>query len=256
MITAGNYSLEILRSDKSEYPLWVKDGDNYFRLPDGAEYALRLSNDGEDDANVTFTFDGKTSKKIRVEAGTHPIIKSLEDYGPAFRFRNEESWKAYQQGHRPGASMNGVIAVKFVPERKRVYEPEFVWAASQSPFGFGGPSSSAGRSMGSALPQSQSLSASRGLSAESFKGPSSLASAGFAMQAMPSMSAPLSVKSGVTTFEGSSNQVYRRVRQIEEDESRAEEIVVRLVVDSRREPIVYQAPVLSPPSWMIPPRLD
>lgn len=221
MITQRNISVEILTEDSACTTLWNRDGSNYFLLSPGDFYAIRIRNETEDDGSVTITLNNSDSARFQIRAGEADTFETLISNGPRFRFRRENSAQAARQGFRIGDESNGLVEITFVPERRL---PR--WRLSPSPPLYR-----------SAIPQGVSAVAGEYKSVM----PSALAPA---MSAAP-------VKSGVTTFEGRSDDVYRMVSMPPLDYSRKVSIVFRLVAKpedrSRRRGI-------SSPRW--PPRLD
>lgn len=224
MITQRNVSVEIL-TDQAPATLWNRDGSNYFLLSPGAFYAIRIRNETEDDGSVLITLNDSHSAGFRLLAGETNIFETLASNGPRFRFRREDSFQAASQGFKIGDESNGLVEITFYPERRRL----------QSSRRFSPP------------PLYRSMS------------PQSMSMEGEYKSIMPSsssvaaMAAPLSssVKSGVTTFEGRSDDVYREVLVPDLDYSRKVNIMFHLVAKpeerSRRWGI---------PSPRRPPRVD
>lgn len=111
----NGFSVEILAD--MVRPVY-KEGYQFFAIPDRQTYKLKLGNQNCARCDATVTIDGEKAGVWRIEPFSTITIERPVNVNRRFTFVKEISPEAYSAGVAVGNYNNGVITVKFDPEKQ------------------------------------------------------------------------------------------------------------------------------------------
>lgn len=94
------------------------NGANYFVVPHGSEYKIKLSNDRSTKSDADVWVDGEKIGTWRINSFGSITIERPADVGRKFVFFKEGSSSAHSAGIVSGRTDNGLIKVVFRPEKE------------------------------------------------------------------------------------------------------------------------------------------
>ena len=246
-VELNQFSVRILGSDigfKNSAELIKKDTGFYYRVKHNTNYKIELKNNRSVRCDVKVSIDGSIIGDFRLEAYGSMTIERPADQARKFLFLKANSKAAASAGIQSGDFQNGVIKVKFTPEKAQLVMYKSLGA-------FGAPVGAANMQL---FAQNEMYSAPAGAlpRMRSIRRPN-------AIDAMfESASDSLSFDSaGATALGGASSQTFTEVPDLTEiDSANITEIAVRLVAASELKPVAIglrnQQPAFS---IMVPPPL-
>src|SRR5690348_10484827 len=120
MTTVSGFGLAIIVDDKVVAP--VNNDGIYIPLDNGSNYKIRLSNKHEYRCDAEVTIDGEDIGTFRLKPYQTSTIERPGDVAKKFTFYRETSGVAQRAGVTEGKEENGLIQVRFIPEkRRRIY---------------------------------------------------------------------------------------------------------------------------------------
>lgn len=261
MISRNGFGVEILH-DGEQAPITFRDGYNYASLGDGCSYSIHMTNNTDDRVKAVVNVDGVHSGNFIIQPWSDLDLERPSQKNLGFTFHREGSSIARASGVVEGKQANGLISVRFIPEAKPSL-PVYAEYESYDEYSDEPPParsmkmSSMPRKSSNEPPPARSMNSSPSRSMETSSMPrKSSGQQSMKKEMSPRMSAmPMrqlampAYSSGATVLSGRTNQEFVTVKSIDEDFSRAVELVVRLVVDNRRS-------CLQRSRSRIPPRIE
>lgn len=247
MVYNNGFGVKIL-SSKSIDKL-SRDGDNYIALDNNTEYSLYLTNDRSTDCMAEVHIDGEYMGTWLINRNSSITIDRPVNVARKFTFMKETDYRASRAGVVSGASLNGVVKVKFTPKRNVHYysSPRTVFPVSP-------------RSMRKSLAPMSSTSSMSSAPTSFSQMPS------FSASRSSSLSSATSYSSGATILGSNSSQEFTsasRFADHEIDYDNVTEIILRLVVKSEHwyrtpidEPYIPLSSNRRPSSPRVPRRID
>lgn len=119
-VSVNGFSLSVLGDGISARKKYM-NGANYFLLPHGSQYKLRLTNNRSPRCDAEVWIDGERIGTWRINSYSSVTIERPADINRRFVFLRENSCTARTAGIVSGDSDNGLIKVIFKPERQQEF---------------------------------------------------------------------------------------------------------------------------------------
>lgn len=103
----------------------TRNGHKYYSLRHRETYKVVLYNDSDRRVNAELYIDGERMGKWRINSFSHITIERPTDVNRKFVFVKENSWEASMGDVQSGKSSNGLIEVKFIPEKANRFEGSY-----------------------------------------------------------------------------------------------------------------------------------
>jgi|SRR5579871_579423 len=223
MPTVSGFSVDII-VDGYEAKIINKDGAYYVPVNNGSHYKIRVSNFHNKRCDAIISVDGEDIGTFRLRSYQVASIERPGDTDKKFTFYREDSTIAQISGVEEGKEQNGLISVRFIPERSRKIYVQTIGPEYQSKgFRLGSPSG---------LPQAPSGLLTSAAPASSYQGNQSTylkSSSQPVSMAMP-MASEQKYSSGATVLKGKSYQEFGIADDMDLDYSKEVIIMVRLVI--------------------------
>lgn len=114
-VLLNGFSLEILSSFGPVEKVIYREG-NYFSLPDGSEYKLKLGNDHDTRVDAHVWIDGEKVGVWRINPYSSIVIERPHNISRKFTLFKEGTRRAIRAGVKNGDHETGIIKVIFKPE--------------------------------------------------------------------------------------------------------------------------------------------
>nr|QBK89239.1 MAG: hypothetical protein LCMiAC02_03340 [Mimivirus LCMiAC02] len=116
-VELNKFSLKII-TDDGDVDKIMRNGSNYYALPDRTEYKLKLGNYNNVKADAHVWIDGEKVGVWRLKSYSNITIERPAKISRKFTLLKENSRKARNAGITRGKAKNGLIKVVFKPEKK------------------------------------------------------------------------------------------------------------------------------------------
>lgn len=116
-VQLNGFSIEIL-SDGGPVEKVIHSGSNYFSLPHGSEYKIRVGNDHGIRTDAHVWVDGEKAGVWRINPYSRVTIERPAHVARKFTLLDESSGSARGAGVEMGAEENGLVKIIFKPERR------------------------------------------------------------------------------------------------------------------------------------------
>lgn len=279
-MSKGNYRVDIISGGWPVDPKYIK-GERYIPLEDGAEYKIRMVNDSDRRVNAYVTIDANFVGSFRIDDRDDFIIErpGTDRGNKKFVFVKAKGFTARISGVDSQKEENGLISVRFVPEKRSYHSYDYGYGGSlpeipryyssyssyprmmsgsrpsNEALSFASPSSAMLPPPGSSRPSSSSAMLMSSARKESSPANESLStSASFTSARSPSEYKQSAYSTGATVGGDKSHQSFGTAKRMEEDESDAVVINVRLIV--KEKVTVDYIDDWQPQSNRRPPRVD
>ena len=118
----GSEFLRTINYNRKEVEGFTKSGHKYYYVPHKSEYKVRMHNTTANRVNAILTIDGEYMGKWRINSHSDIVVERSAHNQRKFTFVRETGWEANMGGIVSGNSVNGLVEVKFVPEKKYIYQ--------------------------------------------------------------------------------------------------------------------------------------
>jgi len=125
-VKLNNFSLDI-EAKYEHIEKYTRNDNNYFAIPDGTEYKLKLENDNGVKVDAHVWIDGEKIGIWRIKPYDDIVIERPAEISRKFTFLKEGSRRANRAGIMSGKSDNGLIKVVFKPEKKEEIYPRMMF---------------------------------------------------------------------------------------------------------------------------------
>lgn len=120
----GDYSVVITTEGRITRILNV-DENFYVPLPHGSEYSIKMWNRASTRCDAKVSIDGQDVGTWRIPAREYIKIERPSNISRKFTFYEEGTSESKQAGITSGGDSNGLVSVRFIPEKYREIIPMF-----------------------------------------------------------------------------------------------------------------------------------
>lgn len=215
---SSNYILEIEVDNGYLSPKMI-NGYKYYALEHNTDYKVKLINNSSARCNVELSIDGEMIGKFRLNAFSQGLIERPVKNNRKFVFVKENSYEANMGDVDVGASKNGLVEAKFIPELyNKYYEEDTLFCAGTECV-----SQSIKKSKGLSYTNSVNESQSRSFNAD------------YVSPSKDYFSSYENISAGATVLGEKSNQNFNNASYMEEDLNNTTTKRVRLVVKEEKQ---------------------